>query len=328
MDFKEKFYNRTINIKDVLSLSEEQLEELNQNEFLKYIYRPYGNHNLFQLLIKRMDIKEIIKLYTSYNDDYVYLETLLRNPKLGSYMESFVGFYTDCEDMKYFEQIDNYDIEYWLNEKGYNIPISHGEIAFLQQVSAEGVKKSFNDNLRAVILFPTCVWNYKFSCGRYDKIVEQCVNALNRANFSRSSVGRFNRDDYYRCIDNNRFFRRIVVGEFPEEFVDENKDIFLIDSNIPSYVKEKYFSRTLELDELISYPAHFLIPSIWCFVHGSIREVVRIICENYAVGNITREEFFECLVLFKENNLDELIDLIGDDEIMDYVDGEDSPTLK
>ena len=56
MDFKEKFYNRTINIKDVLSLSEEQLEELNQNEFLKYIYRPYGNHNLFQLLIKKAKI--------------------------------------------------------------------------------------------------------------------------------------------------------------------------------------------------------------------------------------------------------------------------------
>ena len=58
--------------------------------------------------------------------------------------------------------------------------------------------------------------------------------------------------------------KKIIDGNLPldiniynEEFIDENKDLFLIDVEIPKDVKKNFFRRTLSIKEFIEYEEIF-----------------------------------------------------------------------
>ena len=48
-------------------------------------------------------------------------------------------------------------------------------------------------------------------------------------------------------------FPRINLDDYPKLFIDENKDLFLIDVNIPLEIKKKYYEKELEIDDVINY---------------------------------------------------------------------------
>ena len=56
-------------------------------------------------------------------------------------------------------------------------------------------------------------------------------------------------------IINSTFW--IEQETFPETFISENADIFLIDANVPDEVKERYFRRELKIQDLLDYPEAF-----------------------------------------------------------------------
>lgn len=71
--------------------------------------------------------------------------------------------------------------------------------------------------------------------------------------------------------------------DFPELFISENSDIFLVDANIPDEVKERYFRRYLKVQDLLDYPEVFQNISVDNFMeYGTyISQFVR---DNYGMG--------------------------------------------
>lgn len=70
---------------------------------------------------------------------------------------------------------------------------------------------------------------------------------------------------------------------YPEEFINENKDLFLIDTVIPEDVKARYFARQLTIDDLIYYGDVFQSIPIDYFMNPKLRLSQRI-TNTYGVG--------------------------------------------
>lgn len=84
--------------------------------------------------------------------------------------------------------------------------------------------------------------------------------------------------------------KKIIDGNLPldiniynEEFIDENKDLFLIDVEIPKDVKKNFFRRTLSIKEFIEYEEIFNKFPIDNFLNLEL-EISQTIKENYPLG--------------------------------------------
>ena len=75
----------------------------------------------------------------------------------------------------------------------------------------------------------------------------------------------------------------INQNEYPESFINENSDIFLVDANIPVEVKERYFRRDLKVQDLLDYPDVFgNIPVDYFMDHRTY--ISQFIRDNYGMG--------------------------------------------
>lgn len=75
----------------------------------------------------------------------------------------------------------------------------------------------------------------------------------------------------------------INQNEYPESFINENSDIFLVDANIPVEVKERYFRRDLKVQDLLDYPDVFgNIPVDYFMEHRTY--ISQFIRDNYGMG--------------------------------------------
>ena len=75
----------------------------------------------------------------------------------------------------------------------------------------------------------------------------------------------------------------INQNEYPESFINENSDIFLVDANIPDEVKQRYFSRVLKLQDLLDYPEVFSnIPVDYFMDYGNY--ISQFVMDNYGIG--------------------------------------------
>ena len=73
--------------------------------------------------------------------------------------------------------------------------------------------------------------------------------------------------------------------DFPESFIRENPDIFLVNVNIPDEVKKRYFGRKLILQDLFDYPKAFQNISVDFFMDDSyLSTISQFISNNYGVG--------------------------------------------
>lgn len=306
-EFKKKFYNREIDVQDLLDLSEEQLLELNQNHFLKIIYQPNENCNLFQLLIKNIDIKTIIELYTKYQEDYIYLEELLTHEKLKSYMETFI-----CFEDRLDSYLNKKELIHWLKNMGINIDENQKKFKFLSNIEAKDIRKAFNDNFRAVIFYNDymikAITQYYFH--GMDYLFQQERNFEISQNSVHASKNWY--QEYY-LKQLRRDLEFLFPSNFPEKFVNDNKDIFLIDVNIPDYIKIKYYLRDLTLKEIVEYPNIFLKKYIYNFMvnaFDSKTKLVRPSIELY-LQKITNED--ELLKIFK------LLNELPDESVEEFI---------
>lgn len=70
---------------------------------------------------------------------------------------------------------------------------------------------------------------------------------------------------------------------YPESFIRENSDIFLVDANIPDEVKQRYFGRNLKLQDLLDYPDVFgKIPVDYFMDYGTY--ITQFVRDNYGMG--------------------------------------------
>ncbi len=108
----------------------------------------------------------------------------------------------------------------------------------------------------------------------FDQFLEQIKNA--KVNNIKNVCFDFVRQQ----IENTNLWIR--QENFPELFVNENADIFLVNANIPDEVKERYFNRNLEIQDLLNYPETFQNISVDYFMRRSyISQFVR---GNYGMG--------------------------------------------
>lgn len=70
---------------------------------------------------------------------------------------------------------------------------------------------------------------------------------------------------------------------YPALFISENPDIFLTDVNIPDEVKERYFIRSLKVQDLLDYPEAFNNIPIDNFMEYGIY-ITQFIKDNYGIG--------------------------------------------
>lgn len=72
---------------------------------------------------------------------------------------------------------------------------------------------------------------------------------------------------------------------FPESFIRENPDIFLVNANVPDEVKKRYFDRKLTLKDLFDYPKAFQNISVDFFMEDrDLLTISQFISDNYGVG--------------------------------------------
>ena len=76
-----------------------------------------------------------------------------------------------------------------------------------------------------------------------------------------------------------------TVDDYPESFVSNNKDLFLIELDIPDEVKERYFKRELTIDDLLKYGDKFEALPLDYFVINR-RDFTHEITENYGLGRL------------------------------------------
>lgn len=90
------------------------------------------------------------------------------------------------------------------------------------------------------------------------------------------------------CFD---FARKQIINssllirqeDYPESFVRENAELFLVNTNIPDEVKQRYFSRNLKLQDLLDYPEVFgNIPVDYFMDYGTY--ISQFIRDNYGMG--------------------------------------------
>lgn len=70
---------------------------------------------------------------------------------------------------------------------------------------------------------------------------------------------------------------------FPEMFINENPDIFLENVNIPEEVKNRYFEKELQIQDILDYPEIFQNLSIEYFL-SNIKNISSFIKNNYGSG--------------------------------------------
>ena len=75
----------------------------------------------------------------------------------------------------------------------------------------------------------------------------------------------------------------IRLEDYPKSFIDENTDLFLVNANIPDEVKERYFNRSLTIEDLLSYPDAFRNISVDYFMNYNMY-IPQFIRNNYGMG--------------------------------------------
>ena len=87
--------------------------------------------------------------------------------------------------------------------------------------------------------------------------------------------------------------------DYPKVFVEENKDIFLLDKNVPAYLKDKYYERNLTLKQVLEnlnlfdkFPIDTFIDDIY-----NVNTFIKDIGYGYLTNLMKKyHNFFECLL--------------------------------
>ena len=109
----------------------------------------------------------------------------------------------------------------------------------------------------------------------YEDFVQQMrttdVSELKNASFDYIKKRITNSDDYIWSS-----------SEYPQSFVEENTDLFLVDANIPDEVKQRYFGRHLTIQDLLNYPNVFSSMQVDFFM--TLDDTHKFFMDNYGIG--------------------------------------------
>lgn len=190
-EFMEKYYNDSLTIADIASLSKSQLEELKKKNFLNHCNRNSSilklNSNLY------FSIEKIVNLYNHSKEEYRMLVKLISYGELSEYL--FGNFYD--ENPLYQKLIEQ---------------LKEADVLALKNICYTYIKK--------------------------------CV-------FENPDKG-------------------IKLDKLPELFIKENPSLFFINEEIPEKLKERYYRKTLTLDDVLSNAELFKNVSIEYFTNISV----------------------------------------------------------
>lgn len=197
-NFQRKFYNNSLTIGDLSSLSDEQLKKLEHTKYKFHIARDEYVSNMIDIL----GLDKTIKLFNYSYKEYEAVAKIL-NDSSSIYLADTTA------------------------------PVHVEFLEKLQKTSPENIKNA---------------------CFEFKK---------KQIEFSRN---------------------RINISDCPQMFIDENKDLFLIDADIPADVKKRYFDKELSINDIINYSDAFGKVNLDYFVDANAQCISKFILENYGVG--------------------------------------------
>ena len=235
-EFKDKYYNRSLTLEDLASLSSSQLDELKQK-------------NVTQHLSVRLNILPLNILPDSTNISSKYYDHLE-----DEYIIKYLGidraiqlYHYSPQELKEVNQI-LYGLE---NSMAINYTPSSDLKKLISQLN--------NTNIN----------NIKNVCFNY---VRQLILTSNKS---------------------------MNPQKIPSSFIEENKDIFLINAKVPDEVKERFFKRELTIQDLINYRDAF---QTFPIDHFTDNNFVKFINHHYGMGQFQKlvEHYpYICLYLGK-----------------------------
>ena len=73
-------------------------------------------------------------------------------------------------------------------------------------------------------------------------------------------------------------------GEYPKLFIKENPDLFLENTNVPPEIKQRFFKKNLNVQDLLNYPEAFQSIPVDNFMMSEERKISGFFKENYGPG--------------------------------------------
>ena len=151
----------------------------------------------------------------------------------------------------------------------------------IQLIKTIGLDKSvqlYQHSLEEYAAVSELIYNGVYS-EEFDEFIQQIKNA------DISEVKNICFDYFRESMINS--VSAIIPSEYPESFVRENSDIFLVDANIPDEVKERYFCRRLKIQDLLDYPDVFNNIPVDNFMMN-FTDIARFISDNYGMGKFQK----------------------------------------
>lgn len=243
-----KFYSDTNNIFDLS----------NTNANIDFSFFRYDDNCIF----KGCNIRNLDQISNSINKKNFDEEVIENNKNLflsENFSNSFQeNYYSSILTMDDLILLDEKQLEE-LKEKNYLNRMIDDEA---NVIKAFGLDKTIK--------------MYKISPEYYDDIVRIVSNGYL---FGYDFIGNNNQEYGYEYLINQikeadatdirklcfEFSRQLIINDssvfsiddFPESFVNENKELFLVDKDIPESVKNRYFKRELTIKDLIDYEDAF-----------------------------------------------------------------------
>ena len=200
-------------------------------------------------------------------------------------------------------------------EKYYNCLLKISDLASLSSKQLEEIKqkdlrqhmnyREYNELLMETIGIEKIVQLYQYSPEKYDAINDAVYKIMNVHRdidaFGKESIDLPTYEEFLQqvksadvselkdiCFDYARkqitnSSKYINQNGYPEAFIRENSDIFLVDANIPDEVKQRYFNKCLTLQDLLDYPDVFGNIPVDYFMEYSTY-ISQFIRDNYGMG--------------------------------------------
>ena len=246
-------------------------------------FGSYGN-------FRGCNVRNLATLGRTLNTNYFDEEIIKANPSLflsDIFSEEFKGKYYDriltIKDLaslsnQQLDEIKKINLKSHMYYEEYNglllETLGLDRVVELYKYSSEEY-----DAVNGLIKMYDGYYGFGFKKGKYAPSPEEFLKKIKTVEISELKSVCF--DFARKQVTNTE--STIEIEKYPEMFIKENPDIFLVDVNIPDEVKERYFKRDLELQDLIDYHDELKNIPVDYFMEDKTA-IHRFIRDNYGMG--------------------------------------------
>ncbi len=255
IDAMQKYYDLELELtkKDLSSIPYKEWEGIE-------LYIPESKTLDFSSTKAKLDFA-----YVTVDGEVILHNCDIKNGELIRYNENtFSTDYKEKHPNMFLSNLFNPEIK----EKFYNKSLTMDDISKLSIEEIEELKEKSDDifgylpYIKDLKCFSKIIKLYSVSSKDYDDIIKVIMYIYNNKALSKLDNKLKDVDDVNKLKENAYSFLReylikydnnvLSIDFFPKDFVLNNKDLFLIDANVSKEVKNKYFNRTLYIEDILN----------------------------------------------------------------------------